>query len=447
LLSKEVRTVADNDYLALIEQGIEVWNRWRKENPTVKPDFSRAYFFEADLSEADLSEADFSRACLIGANLKGANLSGANLTGAYANGANLQGANLTGADLRDAKFSEADLTHTDLTKVQARGSDFTDTRWTGACLKDLQIDSATQLHKVEAEYVYLQNHQQERRPEQGEFSSAELTELLHSLPSISALEPESEENLSIVIALPGLQNTTSPTVVPTVESRSSEQDVQHHLQPTLQNSTASATSDLSLLLVKETTDITDIADPLPLLPWAKPIEEAEILLQSSRRHRSPLLMFGIGILIGLALGAYYYGLPLSVSPAPVQPQEAFPEPDFSLTNFLSQTSDTIWAVAVSPNGQTLVSGSYDSNIELWDLYSSEVLRSFSGHSDAIRAVAISPDNQTLVSGGGDGTIKIWNLQTGELRRTLVGHLSPVWTVAISSDGSKFVSGEDDRRTF
>src|SRR5712691_8862374 len=67
-LKEEGNTMADQQHLAVLKQGVAAWNAWRREHPEIPP----------DLSEADLSEADLS-----GANLRHANLVRANLSHAY----------------------------------------------------------------------------------------------------------------------------------------------------------------------------------------------------------------------------------------------------------------------------------------------------------------------------------------------------------------------------
>ncbi|MBD2056125.1 pentapeptide repeat-containing protein [Oculatella sp. FACHB-28] len=180
--------MTDNDYLSLIQQGVEAWNRWRGENPEVKPDLSRAYLFEADLSGFDLSHVNFSRVCLIGANLKRANLSGAELDGAYASGANLSEANLSGANLRSANLSEANLNGADLTSAQLEATDLTAAQLTGACLENWRISRTTKLHKVESRYVYL-DRQQKRCPLEGDFKPGELAAMLQAESDRSPIQP------------------------------------------------------------------------------------------------------------------------------------------------------------------------------------------------------------------------------------------------------------------
>lgn len=104
-------------------------------------------------------------------NLKGANLAGADLTGADFTEADLSQANLEGADLQGVNF----------TKTQALGAQFRQANLTGACLEAWNIDSTTKLTGVMCEYVYLLNHQEERRPNSGNFHPGEFTKLFEEV--------------------------------------------------------------------------------------------------------------------------------------------------------------------------------------------------------------------------------------------------------------------------
>src|SRR3984885_1184714 len=140
--------MANPEHLALLLQGVDVWNAWRAKEPSVRPDLSKADLLRAnlrkanlggadlneanlgganlrgaDLHRADLREADLTGANLRGTNLGGANLGAANLSRAYLGGADLDGANLDGADLRAADLSQASLRKANLGGAKLRGAD------------------------------------------------------------------------------------------------------------------------------------------------------------------------------------------------------------------------------------------------------------------------------------------------------------------------------------
>ncbi|WP_375470910.1 caspase family protein, partial [uncultured Nostoc sp.] len=103
----------------------------------------------------------------------------------------------------------------------------------------------------------------------------------------------------------------------------------------------------------------------------------------------------------------------------------------------------VWSVAISADGQTIVSGGKDGIVRLWNRQGKVLAEPLCGHQGDVNSVAISGDGQTIVSGGTDGTVRLWNRQGFPLAQPLRGHQGDVWSVTISSDGQTIVSGGTD----
>ena len=71
------------------------------------------------------------------------------------------------------------------------------------------------------------------------------------------------------------------------------------------------------------------------------------------------------------------------------------------------------AVAVSKDGQTIVRGW--TNHQAWHVKSGTEIRMLTGHNGEVKALAFSPDGKQLLSGSKDGTIKTWMLGKPKLR--------------------------------
>ncbi len=96
--------MANEEHVRMLQQGHNVWNTWRRQNPGVRPDLRGAMLYSADLTMAFLSGADISDADLRAANLRGADLSGADLSGADLRRAYLSEACFERTRLREAKL-------------------------------------------------------------------------------------------------------------------------------------------------------------------------------------------------------------------------------------------------------------------------------------------------------------------------------------------------------
>jgi serine/threonine protein kinase/WD40 repeat protein len=111
---------------------------------------------------------------------------------------------------------------------------------------------------------------------------------------------------------------------------------------------------------------------------------------------------------------------------------------------LAGHTDTIWSVALSPDGTRALSGSEDNTIRLWDLTKHEELRTIKGHRGVINAVAFLPDGHRAVSGSDDKTLRLWNLDTGDDIWRVEGKTGVVQAVSILPGGDSALTADGDR---
>jgi WD40 repeat protein/serine/threonine protein kinase len=71
-------------------------------------------------------------------------------------------------------------------------------------------------------------------------------------------------------------------------------------------------------------------------------------------------------------------------------------------------------------------------------------RTLYGHQDDIRAVAVSPDGERIATGSSDATARIWDTGTGSEILTLRGHSGRIWSVAFSPDGQRLATASSDQ---
>ncbi|MDX2203614.1 MAG: hypothetical protein NW223_12755 [Hyphomicrobiaceae bacterium] len=152
-------------------------------------------------------------------------------------------------------------------------------------------------------------------------------------------------------------------------------------------------------------------------------------------------------------------------------------------------SGSVTAVAMSPDGRLMLSGSEVDNVaKLWDVETGLLLRAFTGHSNVVSgvgfaqggtrvvtgshdttakvfdvssgrlihtlahdkpyglvtAIAVSKDGRRLATGTLDGKLRVWELGSGTLLRTVLAHQRPISAVAFTPDGARVLSGSEDK---
>jgi len=83
-------------------------------------------------------------------------------------------------------------------------------------------------------------------------------------------------------------------------------------------------------------------------------------------------------------------------------------------------ANRVTSVAFSPDGRSVLSGSGDNIIRLWEVPTGKEPRLLKGHSKRITSIAFSPDGQSVLSVSLDKTIRIWEASTGKEKRMREG---------------------------
>jgi len=101
------------------------------------------------------------------------------------------------------------------------------------------------------------------------------------------------------------------------------------------------------------------------------------------------------------------------------------------------------ALAISSDGQTAITGSFDSTAIRWSLARNAAEQVLRFHADAVNAVVLLKDGRAATAGA-DGRIAIWTPGNAEPDAVLEGHTAPIAALAASPDGATLASASWDQ---
>jgi WD40 repeat protein len=92
----------------------------------------------------------------------------------------------------------------------------------------------------------------------------------------------------------------------------------------------------------------------------------------------------------------------------------------------------------------VVSASWDKTIKVWDFHSGAERFTLTGHSNSVQAVAITPDGKQVVSASIDNTLKVWDLESGTEIASFSGD-GALFCCAVAPNGVTLAAGEASGR--
>lgn len=111
----------------------------------------------------------------------------------------------------------------------------------------------------------------------------------------------------------------------------------------------------------------------------------------------------------------------------------------------TKESSKVSTLAFSPNGQTLLAGTWDGWAYLWHVEEGVLVQSWPAHGRGVMSAAFAPDGRKLASASLDSTVKLWNIEEPRSKVALlhkVERTSIVTGVAFSPDGSLLAIDHD-----
>lgn len=114
--------------------------------------------------------------------------------------------------------------------------------------------------------------------------------------------------------------------------------------------------------------------------------------------------------------------------------------DFDLKHF----DFGVYALAISPDGEIVATGSDDFNARLWSSKKGWELEFLRGHKGWVSSVTFDPTGQYIGTGSTDQTARVWKVSKGKQHQTLKGHNDTVNMILFNNAGAALATAGKDK---
>jgi WD40 repeat protein len=102
----------------------------------------------------------------------------------------------------------------------------------------------------------------------------------------------------------------------------------------------------------------------------------------------------------------------------------------------------VYSAVFSPDGQRVLTASFDNTARLWEAESGKLLETFKGHSNPVNSAVFSPDGRRVLTASFDNTARLWEAESGKLL-DIFRHDGAVYSAIFSPDGREVLTASSD----
>ncbi len=250
-------------------------------------------------------------------------------------------------------------------------------------------------------------------------------------------------------------NPTAPTGAPTVGNTGQQPSVSSTAHPEMTTPPSSLVGPTQAAVSASQVSFPTTQQSLPVRPsveWSADRSSqvsGPVTAQPAQRgisRRTVVVGLAGLVVVGVAGGGLLWlgrsQQPTALPPSMPTASPAPPPVGSTLYTYRGHFS-AVDAVAWSPDGRRIASGSQDNRVQVWDAADGGHVYTYRGHSNGVFAVGWSPDGRRIASASTDYTVQVWDATDGGNVYTYRGHSGGVFAVAWSPDSKRIASGSQD----